>query len=107
MTLFDYLNVLLRLTVTIIAVYKLSLFRDHMIALERAGLGMMGGGSFITIPIIVSQHDNPFSGWATSILTLGAVLFLAGRTWRDRRHEQANAQAIREAREHLKSRGKL
>lgn len=107
MTLFDYLNVMLRLTVTVIAVYKLAQFRDHMIALERAGLGMMGGGSFITIPIIVAKHDNPFSGWATTVLTLGAVLFLAGRAWRDRRHELANAQANREAHDYLKSRGKL
>ncbi len=99
MTVFDYLNVLLRLLVTVIAVYKLSQFREHMIAMERAGLGMMGGGSFITIPIIVSQHDNPFSGWATSILTLGAVLFLAGRTWRDRRHQKANEAMIRQAKE--------
>ncbi|WP_156884277.1 hypothetical protein V3I01_08000 [Sphingomonas sp. gentR] len=103
----DILNVFGRLLLTAIAVYKLSQFRDHMIAMERIGLGFMGGGSFLTIPIIIDRYNNPFNGWATSVLTFGAVLFLAGRTWRDRRHEQANAHANREASDYLKSRGKL
>lgn len=107
MTLFDYLNVLGRLLVTIVSIYMLSQYRHRLILTERAGLGMMGGGSFMTIPIIVAQHDNPFSGWATSILTFGAVLFLVGRTWRDRRHDIANQKAVRASREHLESRGKL
>lgn len=96
MTVFDYLNVLGRLLLTALVVYKLAQFRDHMIGMERVGLGMMGGGSFLTIPIILDRYNNPFNGWATSLLTIGAVIFLAGRTWRDRRHAKANEAMIRQ-----------
>lgn len=95
----DMLNVLSRLLLTVIVIYMLCQFRERMIQLERVGLGFMGGGSFLTIPIILDRDGNPFSGWATFVLTFGAVLFLAGRTWRDRRHEKANQALIRQARE--------
>lgn len=103
----DILNVFGRLLLTAIAVYKLSQFREHMIAMERIGLGFMGGGSFLTIPIIIDRYNNPFNGWATSVLTFGAVIFLAGRTWRDRQHAIANKRAVDASYDHLKSRGKL
>lgn len=103
----DILNVLSRLLLTVIVIYMLCQFRERMIHMERVGLGFMGGGSFLTIPIIIDRDGNPFSGWATFILTFGAVLFLAGRTWRDRKHERANAIASAEAHDYLKSRGKL
>ncbi len=106
MTAFDYMNVLGRLMLTVLTIYKLSQFRDHMITLERIGLGMMGGGSFLTIPIIIDQHNNPFNGWATSLLTVGAVIFIAGRTWRDRRHAKANEALIAQARDWAAHRGK-
>lgn len=107
MTVFDIANVIGRLMLTALVVYKLSLFRDNMIMPERAGLGMMGAGSFLTVPIIIDRADNPFNGWAISILTFGAVIFIAGRTWRDYRHAHSNHEQKVAAHDHLVKRGKL
>lgn len=107
MSVFDMANVFGRLLLTAIVIYKLSQFRDQMIALERIGLGIMGAGSFLTIPIIIDRNGNPFNGWAVSLLTFGAIIFISGRVLRDRKHDRANQQQIHAAREHLKARGKL
>jgi len=90
MTVFDILNVAGRLIVTSIVVFKLTQFREMTNFCERSGLGMMGAGSFLTIPVIMFKNDNPFEGWAVSLLTYGVILFLAGRTWRDYKHSRAN-----------------
>ncbi len=103
----DILNVAGRLLLTLLVIYKLSLFREHMICVERVGLGMMGGGSFLTVPIIIDRYNNPFNGWATTLLTVGALVFIAGRTWRDRRHAAANQEQVIAAHDHLVKRGKL
>lgn len=105
MTVFDIANVVGRLILTMLVVYKLSLFRDHMIFAERIGLGLMGGGSFLTIPIIIDRDGNPFNGWAITLLTFGAVIFIAGRTWRDRRHAKANREQMRISEEYFRRKG--
>lgn len=105
MSVFDIANVVGRLLLTLIVIYKLSQFRDHMIAMERIGLGIMGAGSFLTIPIIIDRYGNPFNGWAVSLLTFGAVVFLAGRTWRDRRHAAANREQMRISEEYFRRKG--
>lgn len=90
MSVWDYINIAGRLVLTGIAVYKLTHFRELMIVWERFGLAMMGGGSFVTIPVLIEKRESPMDGWAVTVLTIGAVIFLAGRTWRDRRHQRAN-----------------
>ena len=104
---FDIINTFGRLMLTAVVVIKLSQYRATMNAIERLGLGMMGGGSFLTIAVIWEREASPFEGWATTILTYGAVLFLAGRTARDWRHSRSNKQAARDARNYLRARGKL
>lgn len=106
MTLLDYVNVAGRLALTAYVVYKLAHFREMANVVERYGLGLMGAGSFLTIPIIVMKNDNPYEGWAITILTYGAVLFLAGRTWRDSKHSRANAAMVRQGRDWQAQRGK-
>lgn len=86
----DVVNSVVRLMLTAIVIYKLTQFERMMIPLERIGLGMMGGGSFLTLSVIWEGQASPFDGWAVSILNVGAMLFLGGRTWRDRRHQKAN-----------------
>lgn len=105
MTIFDIANVFGRLLLTMMVVYKLSIFRDQMIAMERIGLGIMGAGSFLTIPIIIERYGNPFNGWAVSLLTFGAVIFIAGRVWRDRRHAAANREQMRISEEYFRRKG--
>jgi hypothetical protein len=90
----DILNSAGRALLTLLAIYKLAQFREMMIPLERLGLGMMGGGSFLTIAVIWERQRSPFDGWSVTVLTVGAVLFLAGRTWRDRRHQRANEMQV-------------
>lgn len=100
---FDIINSIGRLLLTVIVVYKVTQFREMANPLERLGLGMMGGGSFLTIAVIWDA-EGPFSGWAVSILTYGAVLFLVGRTYRDTRHQRQNEKQLRIAREHFAAR---
>lgn len=86
----DIINAIGRVILTIIVVYKVTQFREMANSVERFGLGMMGAGSFLTVPVILYKNRNPFEGWAVTLLTIGAILLLAGRTWRDRRHKRAN-----------------
>lgn len=102
----DIINTIGRLLLTFIVVYKLTQFRELMISMERLGLGMMGGGSFLTVAVIWERERSPFDGWAVSILTIGAVVFLAGRTWRDRRHQRANDAQVMGMRAELRARGR-
>lgn len=106
MNTFDILNVLGRVILTAVVVLKLGMFREMANAAERVGLGMMGAGSFLTIPVILFKDDNPFEGWSISLLTYGAVLFLAGRTWRDSKHARMNMLARRQGREWQAQKGK-
>ncbi len=105
--LFAIVMTLLRLVLTGIVIVKITRFRDTMNAMERIGLGLMGSGSFLTVGVIWERSGSPFEGWAATLLTLGAVLFLIGRTRRDWIHSQANQAGVRAAAVHLKSRGKL
>lgn len=106
MTVFDTINVAGRIVLTAIVVYKLAQFRELANITERYGLGMMGAGSFLTVPIIILKNGNPFEGWAVSLLTIGAILFLGGRTWRDSKHSRANAAMVRQGRDWQAQRGK-
>lgn len=90
----DILNSLWRVLLVLVVAYKLTQFREMMIAAERIGLGLMGGGSLMTVSIIWEHRASPFDGWAVSVMTIGAVVFLMGRTWRDRRHQRANDRQI-------------
>lgn len=94
MTAWDYINIFARLVLTALSVYKLTQFGEMMLPVERLGLSMMGGGSFLTIPVLIEKRDSPMDGWAVTVLTVGAVVFLAGRTWRDRKHQRANDAMI-------------
>ncbi|WP_398457441.1 hypothetical protein [Sphingomonas albertensis] len=91
---FDIINSIARALLTVLIVYKLIRFHDMMIAPERMGLGLMASGSMMTVPIIWEGTRSPFDGWAVSVMTIGAVVFLAGRTWRDRKHQRANDRQV-------------
>jgi len=106
MTVFDFLNVTGRLLLVGIVVFKLTQFREMANVAERFGLGLMGAGSFLTIPVILYKNQNPFEGWAVSLLTYGVILFLSGRTWRDYKHARANRQMVRQGEMWNAQRGK-
>lgn len=106
-TLFAILMSLGRLLLTIVVVVKVTRFRETMNGLERTGLGFVGGTSFLTIPVIWQREGSPFDLWAATILTFGVLMFLIGRTIRDRKHDNANRAAANQARVYLESRGKL
>ena len=86
---FDIINSLFRFLLTVIVIYKVTQLRATMNMVERIGLGLVGGCSFLTIGVIW-ERDGPFEGWASTMMTLGCVLFLGGRTWRDMRHQRNN-----------------
>lgn len=105
MTTLDGINAIGRVILTIIVVYKVTQFRDLANSVERFGLGLMGAGSFLTVPVILYKNQNPFEGWAVTLLTIGAIMLLAGRTWRDRRHKKRNDMQVRWHEEWKRSRG--
>lgn len=100
----DILNATLRLVVTVIVIYKLAQFRETANLCERIGMGLAGGGSFMTIPIIMEGTNSPFDGWAVTVMSLGFVLWMGGRTWRDMKHHRNNRRQLEFAKEWEKGR---
>lgn len=96
-----------RLLLTAIVIIKITRFRETMNLTERTGLGFVGGTSFLTIGVVWERQGSPFEGWPATIMTFGVVVFLIGRTMRDRKHANANRTAADEARGYLQNRGKL
>lgn len=74
---------------------------------ERMGLALISGCGFLRINVIWERHDSPFDYWAPTLLSLGVLLLLTGRGYRDWRHDDRNQTAVSQARAHLQSRGKL
>lgn len=103
----DIVNSIGRVLLTIIVVIKVTRFGLTLNKVERVGLGLMGSGSLLTVNVIWDMRESPFWGWSVSLITYGAVLFIAGRTWRDWRHEHRGMKATEQARQHLRQRGKL
>jgi hypothetical protein len=105
---FALFNAIGRIILTALVVLKLSMFRDQANLAERLGMGLMGGGSFLTAPVVLlGRGQTPFDDWAGSILIWGGILLISGRTYRDWKHKRANDEQVRRSRAHLESRGKL
>lgn len=104
---FTIINACGRLMLTVIVVLILSMFRERLNIAQRLGLGLAGGGSFLTAPVILQPYQTPFEGWAVGLLTWGMVIFLSASGMRYRKHSVLNDEQVRRSREYLKSRGKL
>lgn len=104
--LFDLLNTCLRVAVTIIVAYKLIEFYEEYKGAERLGLGMLGSGSFLTVPPIWAYRldERVFDGWSVSVMTAGILLMLFGRMNRHIRHRAANAAHAAQMEEELRQR---
>ena len=100
----ELLNSLGRIALVLLAIYKIYHFRDRMIPVEQAGLCVMASGCLLTVPVIWERQGSPFEGWASSLMSLGMLVFIAGRTWRDRRHERANDRARAQAAKYMEGR---
>jgi len=96
-----------RLALTCSSIFLVTHLRHMLNFAERFGLGMVGGGSFLTIAVIWERQQSPFDGWAVTILTYGALIFFCGFGWRKLRHDRANQQAVATARRYLEARGRL
>lgn len=97
-----FANAILRLAVTIILTIKLARYADMLIKLERLGIGIMGGTSFLTVPVIVNGGSGtPFDGWASTLFTLGALIYFSGRMSRHARHRVNNARMKQAAEAHF------
>lgn len=105
MSVFDAINAFGRVLLTIIIVYKVTQFREQANWIERTGLGLMGAGSFLTVPVILYKNENPFEGWAVTLMTYGAIMWTSGRTLRDRRHKKRNDMQVRWHEEWKRSQG--
>lgn len=100
---FGGLNAVLRLILLGMVVMILIQRHEAFSRLERGGLGLMGGSAFMTIPVVldINASGTPFDDWATCLLPLGCVVFIAGRWLRVRAHSVRNAWAVDEARRHF------
>jgi hypothetical protein len=96
---------LIRLVLTVIVVVKITRFRDTLNRVERFGLGVMGGCGILTLNVIWERQQSPYDGWATTLFSFGAILFLAGRTYRDWKHQRANDLQVEYWERHKRERG--
>lgn len=103
----DLANSFGRLLLTFAAIFLVTHLRHLLNLAERLGLGMIGGGSFLTIAVIWERQQSPFDGWSVTILTYGALVFFGGFGWRKLRHDRANQEAARAAAQYLRARGRL
>lgn len=99
MIVWDILNSVGRLGLTIVAIVLITRYRDMLSWPERVGLGMAGAGSFLTIAVIWERTESPMDGWATSVLTYGALLAWGALAWRKHVHTVNNERHIRQAEE--------
>jgi len=106
MIVWDMANSIGRLALMIVVVVKITHFSATLNRIERFGMGMMGAGSFLTINVIWERQASPYDGWASTMLTWGAILFLSGRTYRDWCHELNNNRQVHSMRAELRARGK-
>lgn len=98
MIVWDIANSLLRLALAVILVWKVLRFNPLFNTFERWGQSIMGGTSLLTITVIWDLQRSPFDGWATTLFTLGALMYFIGRMTRHWRHEKANLAQIRQGR---------
>jgi hypothetical protein len=100
-TLFLAVHVLGRLGVAGLMTFKVMYFRDALNPGERFGMGLMGGCSLMTIPVILdtagTHHGTPFDVWSPTGVTWGIVIFFISRLRRIMRHAKANDLARTEA----------
>lgn len=92
----DVLNSLARLAIAGIIVWKLLRFPGLFNAWERAGMSVAAGCSILTITVIWEAERSPFDGWATTLFSVGILLYFIGRSTRHFRHWQRNEQFARE-----------
>lgn len=92
-----------------VVTYKLIFWQQMLNRLEAFGLGLIGGSSFLTIPVILDVHKEgtPFDGWAGILLSAGMSSYLIGRLTRHIRHQRRNREAVEQSRARLEARGKL
>lgn len=96
-----------RLALTCSSVFLVTHLRHMLNFAERFGLGLVGGGSFLTIAVIWERQQSPFDGWAVTILTYGALIFFCGFGYRKLRHDRNNVRSVAASAAYLRARGKL
>lgn len=84
----DILNSLARLAITGILIWKLVRFPTLFNVWERFGMSIAAGCSVLTITVIWEGQRSPFDGWATSLFSIGVLLYFVGRMTRHWRHER-------------------
>lgn len=90
MILWDVINSLGRVAITTVVVIVLVKFKEALNLIQRLGLGLMGGGSFLTVSIIWEGQRSPYDGWSVTALTYGLLAFMVGTVYRYWRHEHNN-----------------
>jgi hypothetical protein len=93
------LNMICGLIVAAILAYKLALRPASFTLMERAGMGLLGGGMVLTIGPIMAPSPTPFEDWSATLVRLGCVVYFTGRMLK---HRHANRAAVRQAHRHLR-----
>ena len=106
LNLMEWLNVMFRTAVAAVIAFKLYRFYDFYERDERFGLGVAGGCSLLTVPVVTQGPASPFAGWSGMLFAFGVLIYVGGRLRRQFRHERANREQLRIAREYKETRGK-
>lgn len=97
----DFISAGCAFGVTIIVVLKLTWLHRVYNPLERVGLGLLGGPSFMLSLSMMEGPDSPFRLWAFTIFMVGLFVFLLGRLRRQIKHWQANERQKELSRQHF------
>lgn len=92
----DILNSLARVSIAAILIWKLVRFPALFNSWERHGMAVAAGCSVLTVTVIWEGQRSPFDGWATTLFSIGVLLYFIGRMSRHWRHERNNQRFIRE-----------
>lgn len=93
---FHMVNCAIRAVLTCVILPMLLMFPDQFKPSQRLGLALVASGSLMTVPILyMGEGVSPFDGWATTLLTIGLILFMWTTVVRLFRHHLANMQQLR------------
>lgn len=101
MNLYPTLNIIASLLVAGILTYKLIWRADRFTCMERVGMGLIGGGSILTVGPLMSLAPTPYEDWSATLMRLGLAVYFIGRMLR---HQHRNAAAVRQAQKYLEGR---
>lgn len=97
------LQIVVRSALVSFMCYELYRRGDVLNSMERRGMALVAGCTFMTIPVYMDIHRDgtPFDNWAALGLAMGVLIAGVGREIRHRGHDRRTRKTVAQAREHF------